>query len=97
MNYPNPMSDYTSFYFEHNQANGDELDVTLQIIDLQGKLVQTISEKIIPYGFNYGPIIWEGGSSIGTSLKNGIYIYRLIAKTTSGSILERSGQLILKK
>ena len=97
MNYPNPMSDYTSFYFDHNQANGEELDVTLHIIDLQGRIVQTINEKMIPQGFKYGPISWQGSSSTGASVKNGVFLYRLVAKTANGNILESSGQLILLK
>ena len=38
LNFPNPMVDFTSFYFEHNQ-NNEKMKVLLQIIDLQLSLI----------------------------------------------------------
>ena len=32
LNYPNPVVDYTSFYFDHNQ-NNEEMHIVLKIID----------------------------------------------------------------
>ncbi|MGC6489911.1 MAG: type IX secretion system sortase PorU [Flavobacteriales bacterium] len=94
INYPNPVDDFTSFYFEHNQS-GSELDILLNITDVNGRVVKTITDKLKPDGFRYGPLHWNGQSSQNTKLKSGLYIYTLTAKATDGEIVSKSGRLIL--
>ena len=94
MNYPNPVVDFTSFYFEHNQ-NNEPMKVILQIIDLNGRIVKEISESVVPSGFRYGPIHWNGNSKNGSSLSPGVYIYSLTASLSNGKKANNSGRLIL--
>ena len=96
LNFPNPMVDFTSFYFEHNQ-NNEEMKVLLQIIDLQGRVVKEIKEDIIPNGYRYGPIKWDGKSNSGVKLNEGMYVYSLIASLSNGKTTNNSGRLILTK
>ena len=94
LNYPNPVVDFTSFYFEHNQ-NNEPMKVILQIIDLNGRIVKEISESVVPSGFRYGPIHWNGNSENGSSLSPGVYIYSLTASLSNGKKANNSGRLIL--
>ena len=94
INYPNPVVDFTSFFFEHNQAN-DPLDVTLMIYDLSGKLIFESNEIITPTGFKYGPIRWDARSNNGYKLNSGTYIYTIIAKASNDKFQQESGRLIL--
>ena len=96
LNVPNPVVNYTDFYFEHNQ-NGSELDIVLQIVDIQGRMVHKTQEKIYPSGFTYGPIRWNGTSEYNHSLLPGTYVYTLIATAENGEISKKSGKLILLK
>jgi len=96
LNFPNPMVDFTSFYFEHNQ-NNEQMKVVLQIIDLQGRVVKEIKEDIAPNGYRYGPIRWDGKSNSGVKLNAGIYIYSLVASLSNGKTTNNSGRLILTK
>lgn len=96
LNYPNPMVDYTEFYFEHNQE-GQELDVRLEIINLAGQVVEVISEKVTPTGYRYGPISWGGNGKQGGKLASGLYVYRLLATAEDGKTLESSGRLVISK
>ena len=96
LNFPNPMVDFTSFYFEHNQ-NNEEMKVLLQIIDLQGRVVKEIKEDITPNGYRYGPIKWDGKSNSGVKLNEGMYVYSLIASLSNGKKTNNSGRLILTK
>ena len=96
LNFPNPMVDFTSFYFEHNQ-NNEEMKVLLQIIDLQGRVVKEIKEDITPNGYRYGPIKWDGKSNSGVKLIEGMYVYSLIASLSNGKTTINSGRLILTK
>ena len=94
MNYPNPVMDFTAFYFEHNKAQ-EELKVTLEIRDIQGNTVLVKQDELTPQGFRYGPIIWDGKSTAGSKLKAGIYIYRLVVKDSNGQQTSNSAKLIL--
>ena len=94
INYPNPVVDFTSFFFEHNQAN-DPLDVTLMIYDLSGKLIFELNEIITPTGFKYGPIRWDARSNNGYKLNSGTYVYTIIAKASNDKFQQESGRLIL--
>ena len=96
LNFPNPMVDFTSFYFEHNQ-NNEEMKVLLQIIDLQGRVVKEIKEDVTPNGYRYGPIKWDGKSNSGVKLNEGMYVYSLIASLSNGKTTNNSGRLILTK
>jgi hypothetical protein len=94
MNYPNPVIDYTDFYFDHNQ-NGNELDISFQIVDIQGRLVYSFSDKILPTSNNYGPIRWNSKSSSNVDLNQGVYIYSIILTAPNGESLQKSARLIL--
>ncbi|MDC3103934.1 type IX secretion system sortase PorU [Flavobacteriales bacterium] len=94
LNYPNPVFDFTSFYFEHNQ-NNEDMKVVLQIMDIQGRVVKEIKEDITPNGYRYGPIQWDGKSESVTKLNAGVYVYSLIASLSNGKTTNNSGRLIL--
>ena len=94
LNYPNPVVDYTSFYFDHNQ-NNEEMSIVLKILDLKGNIVKEIKDNIIPNGYKYGPIQWNGKSDSGAKLKPGMYIFSLFASLKNGEISNNSGRLIL--
>ena len=51
LNYPNPFTTNTSFWFEHNQP-GTVLDVRIQIFTISGKIVKTIDQVIESTGYN---------------------------------------------
>ncbi|MBY0424751.1 MAG: type IX secretion system sortase PorU, partial [Cytophagales bacterium] len=40
LNYPNPFTTHTTFHFDHNKP-GDDLEITVQIFTISGKLVRT--------------------------------------------------------
>lgn len=94
MNYPNPFSTETWFTFNHNQAFS-ELDVRIDIFDLQGRLVDRITQTVSSPGFRIEPIRWDGVSNDGRSLANGLYIYRLILETPDGQQAVQTEKLLL--
>ena len=94
MNYPNPFSDETWFTFKHNQAFS-ELDVRIDIYDLQGRLVNTIRERVGSAGFQATPIRWDGISNDGRPLGNGLYLYRLTMKTPDGQQARQAERLVI--
>ncbi|MEQ8323059.1 MAG: type IX secretion system sortase PorU [Vicingaceae bacterium] len=79
LNYPNPFTTNTSFWFEHNQPN-TVLDVKIQVFTVSGKVVKTIDKVVQTEGFSQNqqdPISWDGLDEYGDKLGRGVYIYKL--------------------
>ncbi len=96
MNYPNPFTTRTSFYFEHNQP-GTDLEVVIQIFTISGKLVKTIREVILTDGFQVDQIDWDGRDDYGDVIGKGVYIYRLKVRNSGGSWAEETEKLVILK
>ncbi len=94
LNYPNPFSNQTTFLFNHNRA-GQNLNVTLSIFSITGKVVKTI-EQYIPSAEGYvSEITWGGKDEFDDKLASGIYIFRLFVKTDEGEIAEKTQKLVI--
>lgn len=96
LNYPNPFTTHTEFYFEHNMANQD-LEVVLEIFTVTGRIIKTFSQVIPASGFRCGPIPWDGFDEYGDRLGRGVYVYRLKIKSTTGHSVEKYEKLVILK
>ncbi len=96
LNYPNPFTTRTEFWFEHNQPCCG-LDVQIQIFTITGKLVKTITRNVNTNGFRADPIEWDGNDDFGSPLARGVYIYRLRVKNADGQYAEKSEKLVILK
>lgn len=94
LNYPNPFTTKTNFYFEHNIPN-QNLDVLIQIFSINGKLVKSIETSINSNGYRSEPIEWNGLDDFGSRIGKGIYIYRLKVKTQNGLSVEKFEKLVI--
>ncbi len=75
-NYPNPMHNFTSFVFEHNQPR-TSMNINIRIYTLTGKPVTTIRrEDYIPNG-NMVIIDWHGRDDDQHRLASGTYLYHV--------------------
>ncbi|HNK99044.1 MAG TPA: T9SS type A sorting domain-containing protein, partial [Chitinophagales bacterium] len=82
LNYPNPFTDNTSFWFEHNRP-GDVLDVKIEIFTVSGKRVKTIQQQVITDGYRVDDITWDGLDDYGDVIGKGVYVYKLSVKAAS--------------
>ena len=96
LNYPNPFTTKTEFYFEHNQVCS-ELETQIQIYTVSGKLVKTINQLVNTQGFRSEGIAWDGKDEFGDQLAKGVYIYKLKVKSLDGIIAEKTEKLVLLK
>lgn len=78
--YPNPFSDFTTISFQLANAQ----NVSVEIYDLQGKLIQTIENGRKAAG-NHN-IKWDGKSISGHKVAPGIYIGKLQTQAGTGMI-----------
>ena len=97
LNYPNPFTTRTSFFFEHNQIC-TSLEAQIQVFTVSGKLVKTINEMVQTEGFRTpNGIEWDGRDDFGDQLAKGVYIYTLTVKTPDGSQAQKTEKLVLLK
>lgn len=81
LNYPNPFVNYTEFWFNHNRPF-EPLDVQVQIFTVSGKVVKTINQSVMTEGFLSRSITWDGLDDFGQAIGKGVYVYKIIVKST---------------
>ena len=81
LNYPNPFSTYTQFWFSHNKPY-EPLDVQVQVMTITGKVVWTKNQIITTEGFLSREITWDGKDDFGDKIGKGVYIYKLTVKSS---------------
>jgi hypothetical protein len=94
LNYPNPFTTRTFFWFEHNQP-GTDLSVKVEIFTVSGKLIKTISQTINTIGNRSNEIEWDGRDEYGEKIGRGVYIYRLRVKTPNGKTANKWERLVV--
>jgi len=90
-NYPNPVFDYTEFYFNNNIK--ERLDVFISISDLKGKTIANLNQSLVPDGNAYGPISLNVNNPV--KLSPGIYLYNVLAISNDGHEYNNSGKLVI--
>ncbi len=94
LNYPNPFTTNTSFYFEHNQA-GQQLEILVQIFTVSGRLIKTLESNQYASGFRNQAITWDGKDDFGDKIGRGVYFYRVKVRTEDGTTAEAYQKLVL--
>ncbi|HZV12435.1 MAG TPA: type IX secretion system sortase PorU [Candidatus Kapabacteria bacterium] len=81
MNIPNPFSNNgTTFTLQQNQTV--PVDVLIKIYTVAGRLIQTLEDDGITQHFVTIP--WDGRDRDGSTIGNGVYLYKVIVKTDDG-------------
>lgn len=80
LNYPNPFTSYTEFWFNHNKPF-EPLEVDVQVFTVSGKVVWTQSRTITGNGFSRD-IVWDGRDNFGDKIGKGVYVYKITVKST---------------
>lgn len=94
LNYPNPFTTHTDFYFEQNQ-NGGMFDIQIQIFTISGKLVKTINTTQYIEGNRSAPIAWDGTDDYGDKIGKGVYMYRLRVRNQNNEISEKLEKIVI--
>tara|TARA_B110000240_G_scaffold89993_1_gene102192 strand:+ start:115 stop:3495 length:3381 start_codon:yes stop_codon:yes gene_type:complete len=92
--YPNPFSNSTEIYFQHNKPN-QNLNVFMEIYSITGILVKKYEEIYSDNGYRIGPIKWDGSDEYGGKLSAGIYIAKLGVSSSDGDFTSKSIRIIL--
>ena len=83
LNYPNPFTTNTAFWFEHNYP-GVDLAARVDIYTVAGKRIKTITKTINTPGNRSIELDWDGRDEWGEKISRGVYLYYLSVKTPNG-------------
>lgn len=81
MNYPNPFSGSTFFTMRQNQSG--PVQIIIKIYTLAGRMIQTV-DGITGQAESFVRIPWDGRDRDGDNLANGVYLYKVTARTLDG-------------
>jgi hypothetical protein len=93
-NYPNPFTTHTQFMFEHNRPC-DDLNVTVQIYTVSGKVVKTLYEQINCGGYRVDDLVWDGLDEYGDPIGKGVYVYKVNVRDSSGNSAHKFEKLVV--
>ncbi|MBN2009624.1 type IX secretion system sortase PorU [candidate division KSB1 bacterium] len=79
LNYPNPIFNETDFTFLANRS----CEVTIKIYTVAGRLIRVLDANWAEAGFNR--IHWDGRDEDGDELANGVYLYKVKAKSDNAN------------
>ncbi|GHA73720.1 peptidase C25 [Pontibacter akesuensis] len=79
-NHPNPLSDETTFHFNHNRA-GEALEVQVQVFTLSGKLVKTLQTVAEASPAHFAELTWDGRDKYNERVARGVYVYRVTVRS----------------
>lgn len=94
LNYPNPFTTHTEFFFEHNRPC-NTLNVQVQVFTVSGRLVKTLSRQLACEGYRSEGLAWNGLDDFGDKLGRGVYVYRLNVVTPEGERAEKFEKLVI--
>ena len=95
LNYPNPLINYTQFWFNHNKPN-ETLEVLIQIFTVSGKLIKTINQTVQTEGNLSRTITWDGLDDFGNKIGKGVYVYKLnVMSTLSNAKASKIEKLVI--
>jgi len=94
LNYPNPFTTRTAFWFEHNRP-GTDLYAKVEVFSVSGKLVKTLAGTINTAGNRSSELEWDGLDEWGRKLGRGVYIYRLKVRSFDGKTAEKWEKLVI--
>jgi hypothetical protein len=77
--YPNPVASHGYFTFALSKA----AFVGVKVYTIAGRLVRRLPAQ--PCGFGYNQLYWDGRDEYGTQLPNGVYLYKLDARSSEVS------------
>ncbi|MDQ3681499.1 MAG: type IX secretion system sortase PorU [Bacteroidota bacterium] len=94
LNYPNPFTTSTAFWFEHNQPATD-LQVRIEIFSIGGRIIKTLQKTINTEGTRSNDIDWDGRDEYGDKIGRGVYLYRLTVQRMDGKKASKIQRLLV--
>ena len=93
--YPNPMQTDCTFRFELSQ----DVEVSIKLYTVAGRLIKRFSALPGHAGYNVFPLEWDGRDEQGDPVANGVYLFKISAKTRGEDMLtaEKIGKVVVAR
>lgn len=95
-NFPNPFTTNTNILFDQNQR-GTELDVTIEIFNFSGILINRIEKTVYQEGTSSVPVEWNGRDKAGLPVPSGLYLYSVSIASRKGGFAQKTGKMIYSR
>lgn len=95
INYPNPVSNKTTFYFEHNKQ-GQELFVDIDIMNMSGQLIKTLTAHVPKAGANFDGLEWNLTDEPEENIKQGVYLFRVKVRCGNDTEILTEKMVVIK-
>lgn len=95
-NFPNPFKTNTNILFDQNQR-GTELDVTIEIFNFSGILINRIEKTVYQEGTSSVPVEWNGRDNSGMLMPSGLYLYTVSIASRKGGFAQKTGKMIYSR
>ncbi len=95
-NYPDPVTDYTWFYIDHNLSN-EMMFIKIMVYDITGKAVAEIDNTISSGEDKPVKVYWNACNANGEPLSKGFYTYTVSLSDKDGRIRQRSEKFVIIK
>ena len=94
-NYPNPFTNKTVFYIEHNNSTINA-DLKLTVHTISGKLVKELYKENIELRTNLDQVFeWDAKDQFGDQLSKGVYIYQISIVLPDGKLSSKIEKLVI--
>lgn len=95
--YPNPSRGEVEFRFKHNLFD-EILNIEIEIYNSTGTLVRLLQAgKVTAQGYIVNKLVWDGLSSDGSILRNGLYICRVKVIDRNGNSSAHAVKVVMAK
>lgn len=95
INYPNPVTTYTTFHFKHNRS-GEDLEAMVIIYDMMGQPMVSSTYQINGSSYQVDLPEWDTTAASGTKLSGGLYLLKLSVRSLlDGSKNEKITKVII--
>ncbi|MDA0193870.1 MAG: type IX secretion system sortase PorU [Bacteroidetes bacterium] len=85
INYPNPVSDRTTFLFSHQHIS-ENLKIVIRVFNLKGDIVRILKAEVFDTTGTIDALSWDRTDENGSRVDNGIYLYQIVVQSIDGAI-----------
>lgn len=93
--FPNPFDEQLGTHFSFTLEGDAAANVLIRVYTVSGKLIYERTEHTMLPG--YHQIAWDGNDAEGSAIANGVYLYRLVARTPQASVFKEGRLVKLRK
>lgn len=90
---PDLLQGTTTFVLTHDRPE-NEVEVAIEVFDMSGRIVWSHNEQTISSGNTYS-FCWSQCSASGQPLGEGVYLYRVVVTSPSGSSASKAQKMVL--